>query len=55
MEKFKLIAMPMEELMHLCIDMKIKLMNHNHSQCLVWSLFFLKTHHIKIVICCKLV
>lgn len=42
MEILKLIAMPMEESIHLCIDMGIKLINHNHSQCLVWSLIFLK-------------
>jgi hypothetical protein len=42
MENFKLIAMPMEELIHLCIDMGIKLINHNHCQCLVWSIIFLK-------------
>jgi hypothetical protein len=34
--------MPMEESIHLCIDMGIKLINHNHSQCLVCSLIFLK-------------
>jgi len=42
MEKFNLIAIPMEELIHLCIDMGIKLINHNHSQCSVWSLSFFK-------------
>jgi hypothetical protein len=42
MENFKLITMPVEESIHLCIGMGIKLIYHNHCQCLVWSLIFLK-------------